>query len=618
MDYKFKKIFIYIILLFNIYSKSLLNNKIHNYNKIIANNTLINKMNLFSSHKNIYNSNIFFPKRKIIINVYEFNVNITRYTLTHLNKDVDYYENQFACIAYIQNEDNYSTIENLAYNYNHYWMFYTDKPNLIEYILEKTKSMNKNKYTHRLFYYNFAIIYPENISYSNNKSEKNIPLFTIPVEAIENFTNYDYSLSDKRLNFILTMESIIYEYPNKYMNIISIIFIGIALFFSIFYKFRIKYNEQDTLIIQKLFILIPYSNLLNSITIFLCCLSLRGKDPNLNEESDDSQTITIDTFLIIFDSVFRLFLWSFILLISMGLQISKAYLNRNEIKLIIKLLILFYFIFVFEQLFNEFDNKTVFKGSEIKNFIFYGFLIYYLYTKIKKNMEILKRKIQYCLLFSREYIPALVLKLYMMKELLKCLIYYYILFILLVFVHKLFFLKYNTNYFLIFQYHYLDTLLMVAFLIIFRPRQFPQFFNTNFGDDTGTIPNVYQIKKNKLKNMYNKNVNFGFEQNVNEKDLKAINKKKIPIIILNPIDIKKFNQNEYDLNEDENDLNIIIEKINLGFFENKIKNVKKKNNNNNQNNNNQNNNNQNNNNQNNNNNNGMDEDLINLILGIQN
>ena len=382
MDYKFKKILIFILLFITIYSKSLLNNKIHNYNKIISNNFLTNKIKLFSSHINIY-ENIFFPKRKTIINVYEFNVNITRYILTHLNKDVDYYENQFACIAYIQNEENYSKIEELAYNYNHYWIFYTDQPNLIEYILERTKYMNKNKYTHRLFYYNFAIIYPEYISYPNNKSEKNIPLFTIPVEAVKNFTNYDYSLSDKRLNFILTMESIIYEYPNSYMIIMSIIFSSIALFFVIFYKFRIKYNEQDTLMIQKLFLLIIYANLLNSITIFFCCLKLKGKDPNAKEQ-EDSTIITIDTFLILFDSFFRLFLWTFILLISLGLQISKAYLNRNEIKLVIKLAILFYFIFSFEQIFNEFDTKTVFMGSEIKNFIFYGVLIYFLYTKIKK------------------------------------------------------------------------------------------------------------------------------------------------------------------------------------------------------------------------------------------
>ena len=213
-----------------------------------------------------------------------------------------------------------------------------------------------------------------------------------------------------------------------------------------------------------------------------------------------------------------------------------------------------------------------------------------------------------------------------MKELLNCLIYYYILYILLVFAHKIFFLKYNTDYFLIFQYHYLETILMILFLIIFRPRQFPQFFSANFGDDTGTIPNVYQIKKKTLKNLCNRNVNFGFEQNIKEKDFKNYDKKKIPLIILNPIDIKKFNQNEYNLNQDDNDINVIIEKINLGFFENKKMNVKKKKkinnqNNNNQNNNNQNNNNQNNNNQNNNNqnnnNNLLDEDFINLILGIQ-
>ena len=81
MDYKFKKILLFILLLITIYSKSLLNNKNHNFKKIISNKTLTNKMNLFSSHKKIFNSNIFFPKRKILINVYEFNVNITRYTL---------------------------------------------------------------------------------------------------------------------------------------------------------------------------------------------------------------------------------------------------------------------------------------------------------------------------------------------------------------------------------------------------------------------------------------------------------------------------------------------------------------------------------------------------------
>jgi hypothetical protein len=621
MDYKFKKILIFIFLLITIYSKSLLNNKIQNYKKIISNNILTNKMNLISFAKNkIYNSIIFFPKTKIYLNVYEFEMNTTRYLLTQLNKDVEYYEDQFAFIAQIQSEDNYTMIENLSYNYNHFWIFYTDQPNLIEYILEKTKSMNKNKYTHRLFYYNFAIIFPENISYPKNKSEKNIPLFTIPLDAIENFTNYDYNLGDKRINFILKTENIIYEYPINYMIFISIVFISIGIFFVIFYNIRLKYNEQDTLTIQKLFILIIYSNLLNSISIFICCLNLKGKDPNAKEEEDTS-TITISTFLTLFDSFFRVFLWSFILLISMGLQITKAFFNRNEIKLVIKLIILFYVVCTFEQLMNEIDTKTVFKGSEIKNIIFYSFLIYFLYIKIKKNIEILKRKIQYCLFFSREYISALVLKLNMMKDLLMCLICFYIMYILLIFIHKIFFLKYNTDYFLIFQYHYLDTLLMIAFLVIFRPRQFPEFFNANFGDDTGTFPNVYQIKNKNLKKLCDKNVNFGFEKKATEKDLKNSMKKNIPLIILNPIDIKKFEKKDINLNEDENDINVIIENVNLGFIENNKKNVKKKKknnqNNNNQNNNNQNNNNQNNNNQNNNNNNVMDEDLINLILGIQ-
>ena len=290
MDYKFKKILIFIFLLITIYSKSLLNNKIQNYKKIISNNILTNKMNLISFAKNkIYNSIIFFPKTKIYLNVYEFEMNTTRYLLTQLNKDVEYYEDQFAFIAQIQSEDNYTMIENLSYNYNHFWIFYTDQPNLIEYILEKTKSMNKNKYTNRLFYYNFAIIYPENISYPKNKSEKDIPLFTIPLEAVENFTNYDYDLSDKRINFILTSENIIYEYPIKYMIFMSIVFISIGIFFVIFYNLRIKYNEQDTLVIQKLFIIIIYSNLLNSITIFICCLNLRGKDPNAKEEEVHQQ-----------------------------------------------------------------------------------------------------------------------------------------------------------------------------------------------------------------------------------------------------------------------------------------------------------------------------------------
>ena len=624
MDYKLKKILIFIFLFINIYSKSLINNKIQKYKNIISNNILANKMNLQSLVKsNIYNSIIFFPKTKIFLNVYEFEMNTTRYVLTQLNKDVDYYEDQFSCIANIKSEDNYTMIEKLSYNYNHYWIFYTDQPNLIEYILEKTKSMNKNKYTNRLFYYNFAIIYPENISYPKNKSEKDIPLFTIPLEAVENFTNYDYDLSDKRINFILTSENIIYEYPIKYMIFMSIVFISIGIFFVIFYNLRIKYNEQDTLVIQKLFIIIIYSNLLNSITIFICCLNLRGKDPNAKEEESTS-TITISTFLILFDSFFRLFLWIFILLISMGLEITKAFLNRNEIKLVIKITILFYLVFAFEQIFNEIDTKTVFQGSEIKNIIFYSFLIYFLFSKIKKNIETLNRKIQYCLFFSREYISALVLKIQMIKDLLKCLICFYISYILLIFIHKIFFLKYNTEYFLIFQYHYLDTLLMVAFLIIFRPRQFPEFFNANFGDDTGTLPNVYQIKTKNLKNLCDKNVNFGFENNVKEKDLKNNKKKNIPLIILNPVDIKNFERTDNNLNEDENNINVLIEKVNIGFIENNKKNVKKKknnnqnnnnNNNNNQNNNNQNNNNQNNNNQNNNN--VMDEDLINLILGIQ-
>ena len=79
--------------------------------------------------------------KEIILNKYEYEVNISKYYLTVLNLNTELYDMKYSLMAYI-NDDNYE--ENL-FNYytpfyNHFWLFFISDLKILNQILNTYSS----------------------------------------------------------------------------------------------------------------------------------------------------------------------------------------------------------------------------------------------------------------------------------------------------------------------------------------------------------------------------------------------------------------------------------------------------------------------------------------------
>ena len=96
--------------------------------------------------KEIYNQNLkgIFPKKHTIITVYDYEKNRTSYEISQINDGNRNEEISFR-ISYLT-EKNLSIIEKYSPNFNKKWVIFTQKEEILLYLIEVQKQLEKKKY----------------------------------------------------------------------------------------------------------------------------------------------------------------------------------------------------------------------------------------------------------------------------------------------------------------------------------------------------------------------------------------------------------------------------------------------------------------------------------------
>ena len=129
--------------------------------------------------------------------------------------------------------------------------------------------------------------------------------------------------------FKITHYYLINKIPEIYLFFSSIIHLIISLIILITWQFFWKKSQNITYIQLKIFIHI-YGNLLLSVLILFLVINMYGKEMR---ELESNQTFMVLYYIItIVNMLYRVFLWTDILLISTGYIILKSDFNKRDIK----------------------------------------------------------------------------------------------------------------------------------------------------------------------------------------------------------------------------------------------------------------------------------------------
>lgn len=336
----------------------------------------------------------------IMLTIYDYGVNTSHYNVTFVNPEqaTNFTEGQYCKLAVINNKDQFETIDKLAKLYNYQWMFFFDK----EY-----QDLIKEALSHQFKYMAVRAILI-NYDYEQNIS---LPLIKINEDnSTEAIKELDYSKQTKNTFLALSKFKKIIIYPTTYFIIISVVAFAILFVYVFIWVFKFKMTIPTSIItLQKILLYFPVAEVLLNGTILLNVLIVQG-----DNNSSSSFNIYIETALVTINAVFRTILWFLIVLVVCGWQITKQSLTREEMKFYIKVYVFIYIAMCIDQIIDGvFAPFLVFSPSEIKNIILYGILVSTLTYKGNKSYQYLKRKIVYAMILSREYIPAMLLKMKM-------------------------------------------------------------------------------------------------------------------------------------------------------------------------------------------------------------
>lgn len=144
---------------------------------------------------------------------------------------------------------------------------------------------------------------------------------------------------------------------------------------------------------------------------------------------------------------------------------------------------------------------------------------------------------------------------------------YFVLYCIVLIIQKVIFPEYNMQEFLLVNYHALDLILVVFYLLVYRPRILPNHFNIEYGEDEEEI-SEFGIFNNKIPNINEiiKEDDLLFLSPSQMHDLKEDNQfnldknnKPIPIVLINPVMPQTIDVNKKTINN-------IIDHLSVGFI----------------------------------------------------
>ena len=453
----------------------------------------------------------------------EYQYNITKFNVTVLNReDAEINDYLSSRIAFMNNTDSDKVIFELYSNYiNKYWLFLVNSSEVVNQLLLR-EDYKKNELTIN------GILIPKRLNYEMPKENKNknIPIYIVD----DNYTDFLYSCDIRNMNkqvyFIFEIKRAIANYPETYLLIVAILLLLLSVALFAYWKIIMKNTRHIyVLSIHKFMFSIPFFIFLLSISLLIKAVDIKGQDPYREYEG----SVYIDTALITLDAIYRTLLWFLILLMCCGWKISIQNLGRDDLKFLMKMFIVIYIAMCLDQIIDSASSGIwVFHLSEIKNFIFYIWMIFLMLKKIRLTVVFLERRLYYARALSLEYVEALVYKINLINKF-KLMLYIYIgLFLILVFIHKVIIYPYDTTLLELYNYTIIDIYLSIYFLYLLRPKVLPPNFNVDFGNDIeGDIGIVYKAFLPKYKDVKELKENT-------KKELAACKSKKMPILVLGP------------------------------------------------------------------------------------
>ena len=495
-------------------------------------------------------------KDSVSLIYYEYNYNLSEIKLDIINRDVSIIDSTSCHLAFIESvEKDYKDIFELYSSYfNRQWIFFVDNNETIDKLLEIDYERNN--------IYLMGILISNNTIYTQ-AYDSDFPIFKIDDNFSDSMKNWDMRNEEKNIFFTLQINHAIEYYPENYFLLLSIIVLvsifSLLLYWKIVFK---KINPIHILTLHRIGIFLIYLNTLLCFILILKSINIRGSKIYGNETES---SILLDTALITLNGLHRTLLWFFVLLLSYGWNISLQQLNPQDCKFFLRMILLLFFALSFDRILDAFFNP-IFRVhiSEIKNFILYSIIIYIMLYKINKNIKFLRIKIHYANMISPEYINALVYKIKIFLKFRILIIIYFILFIGVLILHKTIFYDYDEVVLESYDYLVLDCIFEYAFLILFRPKELPEYYNINMGNNLeGEEGNIYKYELPGYSEAHFKIADL------TKKQVDECLKKEIPIVIVGP-NIQNFNTSENIENMGiNNSINKYFLNLNIGFANNK-------------------------------------------------
>ena len=500
--------------------------------------------------------------KEIILNKYEYELNVSRYDLTILNLNTELYDMKYSLMAFI-NDTNYDLNLFNYYTpfYNHFWLFYISDVTIFEEIIHKYRI--KSDYMTI-----FGIIIPKHLK---DKLKRNFDVLNPSIFYVEdNFTKFleesDFRKNDKMIYFSFDTKKPISRYPEKYLIILSLLIFSLSgiifMFWLIFYNIS---KEKNITTIQKYCSIFPILNIIISITLLIKCLYIRGKDPYLHYE----YMATIDTIFLSLNTIFKLSLWILLIMFSSGWNIAIKTISKKILLSYCKYGI-FIFVFLSMDIFIYNINEKIYnKYCEILNIIFLIIITIIVLIKIKNTVKLLYKKLYYAQTLIPEFTEGLLFKLKLFSKVKVMIIIYPIPNILLFLMHLFIPGIYVSICLKFINYYFLNMVFLINLLIILGPKSLPKNYDVDFAKDLENDPGkIY--KYNILLNSEDEIILNDLTKN----EIRKIKKKNNPILIFGPT-LNQNNNNSYNYRynffinsvEDEKDINRFYTNLQIGFFE---------------------------------------------------
>ena len=478
---------------------------------------------------------------------YEYDYNISEINLTLLNRDIEITEDEVYHLAFVHNKEDIKNIMDFySIYFNQIWIFFANDTEtvqkLIDYDYEEEKLQCK------------GIIFPKRLQSEIERKDNynDIPMFAIEDNYTDIMEKWDLRNMNKNIFFTYKIYFANSAFPFIYFLILSITILTLGLTLIITWKISLKTLERrHILAFHDIGVCIIYINIITCAQLFLLSFLLNGQ--NIYQISSGVNLFTF--FINIFIFMHRTFLWILVVLISCGWSISLEQLNQQTCSLFIKIYIFLLFAFVSDEFLDLLVNPIwTLKITEIKNFFVYLLLLVITSKKIIKNINGLKRRLNYARLYSPIHLEALKYKIKVFYLLLFLILGYFIVYTSALISHKTIFYSWDESQLEMYDYSAIDFIFAFILFIALRPKILPNNYNIYLGDDIDEgEENIYNYNLPKYSEM---NLKY---RDPSKKEIESCKKDDMPILIIGPT-------NSED-NIDDTNINKYFLELNIGFVE---------------------------------------------------